>query len=55
MRKRNGTGRHIITGKGKGREVVAYIVGILLCYGSKGRDSITASERDYREANRHCQ
>jgi hypothetical protein len=54
-RKRDGTGKHVMTGGGRKREDVARIIGSLLCYCSKGSDSITASEHDYREADKRCQ
>jgi hypothetical protein len=55
VRKRDRIGKHVITGRVQDREVIAIIISDLLGSCNTGRGSITASERDYREAAQPCQ
>jgi hypothetical protein len=55
QRKRAGIEKPMIPVGSKHTEGITCIIGSLLCWGSKGRGSGTANERDYREADKHCQ
>jgi hypothetical protein len=48
-------GRHIITGEGKGREVIACVIGVFLSSCSEGTSSNMASGRDSKGASGRCQ
>jgi hypothetical protein len=42
-------------GKGKNGEIVACIIGVVLCYHSKGSGSVMARRHNYKGADRRCQ
>ena len=54
-RKWRGAGRPVMTGGGKGGDVIAVVIGILLCSSGKGSGGVMARGRDTSRMDMRCQ